>query len=294
VNQFHVFFTKPDSGDEIFEGYRGHWTVPGDAHEDDYALIYVAEQMEIVALARLTAPPFRDETNRFGWGLRAWWAKIAIVAMLKRPVPLAAIKEAAEVRGWKAWKSLRGRRHVIVPPKHRRWVSRFLAGYDSAAGRLLVASGTDDKGLPDAGADKPTRGSWTVERVIRDTRVGRILKGEYDGTCQVCRRQLIVAPGKFYAEAHHLRPLGKPHDGPDRLSNVLVLCSAHHVEFDHSLIAPDPRGLRLHTVHSAHPYQGKVLHVQARHSLDRRHLKYHWRLFQLAAKRFKSVERTHR
>ena len=38
--------------------------------------------------------------------------------------------------------------------------------------------------------------------------------------------------GRPYAEGAHIRPLGSPHDGPDKLENVLCLCPNHHVLFD--------------------------------------------------------------
>ena len=49
--------------------------------------------------------------------------------------------------------------------------------------------------------------------------------------CQVCG--VALKPQEFlYAEGAHIRPLGKPHDGPDSLDNNLCLCPNHHVLFD--------------------------------------------------------------
>jgi putative restriction endonuclease len=70
-----------------------------------------------------------------------------------------------------------------------------------------------------------------ISRVIRDTAVTRSVKRLYDYRCQVCGVQLDTPPGP-YAEAAHIRPLGRPHDGPDALENVLCLCPNHHVLFD--------------------------------------------------------------
>ena len=36
----------------------------------------------------------------------------------------------------------------------------------------------------------------------------------------------------MYAEAAHIRALGRPHDGPDTPDNMLCLCPNHHVLFD--------------------------------------------------------------
>jgi putative restriction endonuclease len=46
----------------------------------------------------------------------------------------------------------------------------------------------------------------------------------------VCGEQLKSAGG-FYAEATHIKPLGAPHNGPDKLDKLLCLCPNHHVLF---------------------------------------------------------------
>ncbi|TJZ42306.1 hypothetical protein FCH28_35515 [Streptomyces piniterrae] len=38
--------------------------------------------------------------------------------------------------------------------------------------------------------------------------------------------------GEAYSEAAHIQALGKPHDGPDTIGNVLCLCPNCHVLFD--------------------------------------------------------------
>lgn len=38
-----------------------------------------------------------------------------------------------------------------------------------------------------------------------------------------------------YAEAAHINPLGKPHNGPDVEGNILCLCPNHHVMFDNGV-----------------------------------------------------------
>lgn len=42
----------------------------------------------------------------------------------------------------------------------------------------------------------------------------------------------VADSGGPYAEAAHIRPLGRPHNGPDICSNILCLCPNHHVLFD--------------------------------------------------------------
>jgi putative restriction endonuclease len=72
-----------------------------------------------------------------------------------------------------------------------------------------------------------------VTRRIRDTAMARRVKEMYDHTCQFCGVRLVLPDGRAYAEGAHIRPLGKPHDGPDTEDNVLCLCPNDHFLFDH-------------------------------------------------------------
>lgn len=77
----------------------------------------------------------------------------------------------------------------------------------------------------------PKRIEVTIQRVLRNTELATRVKEMYDYQCQVCRMQVITNSG-LYAEAAHIRPLGRPHNGPDVLANILCLCPNHHVMFD--------------------------------------------------------------
>lgn len=81
------------------------------------------------------------------------------------------------------------------------------------------------------GSESPKRTTQTVQRVIRDSKLGRQLKKLYDYKCQVCDLQIETDAG-FYAEAAHIKPVGSPHDGPDLIENLLCLCPNHHLMFD--------------------------------------------------------------
>ncbi|MCB5910964.1 HNH endonuclease [Streptomyces pinistramenti] len=55
----------------------------------------------------------------------------------------------------------------------------------------------------------------------------------YQDTCQVCGVRLVVSPdGKAISEAAHIQALGKPHNGPDTIENVLCLCPNCHALLD--------------------------------------------------------------
>jgi len=87
--------------------------------------------------------------------------------------------------------------------------------------------------MPQVEAEElPERVEATVSRIIRDTDATRSLKRRYHYRCQVCALQIEAAPGFFYIEVHHIRPLGGGHNGKDNHSNMLVVCPNHHAMFD--------------------------------------------------------------
>lgn len=113
----------------------------------------------------------------------------------------------------------------------------------------------------------PTRRvETTVLRVVRDTELGKHVKRMYDYRCQVCRTRLECEGGP-YAEAAHIRPLGRPHNGPDVLGNLLCLCPNHHVLFDKG-------ALLIHDDFSLNGGAGR-LHVRRDHPVDQVYLQYH-------------------
>lgn len=112
-----------------------------------------------------------------------------------------------------------------------------------------------------------------VTRVVRDTAITRQIKSLYGYHCQVCD-VLINTPAGPYAEGAHIRPLGRPHNGPDALANALCLCPNHHVRFDRwqFALADD---LTLIGV------EGN-LQVDPRHRIGGEHVRYHRALYEAA------------
>ncbi|MFE9458209.1 HNH endonuclease [Streptomyces californicus] len=104
-----------------------------------------------------------------------------------------------------------------------------LAGYASASG-----------GLPDGEVDRGRvpRRTRTSSQPVRDSQLVERIKVMYGHACQVCGAR-IETQHSHYSEAAHIRGLGGPHYGPDRLSNLLCLCPNHHVEFDRLAIYID-------------------------------------------------------
>jgi HNH endonuclease len=108
----------------------------------------------------------------------------------------------------------------------------------------------------------PGRVSTVVSRIIRDTKLSRDLKKEYQWKCQICGTQIPLPGGRVYAEGHHLRPLGGDHCGPDIRENILILCPNHHTEFDYGAIAIDPKTMMVVHVdsHDQHHMKGLAYH----------------------------------
>ncbi|GLH97723.1 YDG/SRA domain-containing protein [Phytohabitans aurantiacus] len=136
----------------------------------------------------------------------------------------------------------------------------------------LVELESTDRPPPDVEAAGPAgRERAVIQRLIRSTPVANAAKRLNDYRCQVCGLRLETPTGP-YAEAAHIRALGRPHDGPDRLSNILCLCPNHHVLFDTGAIVVDEDGIVRDTISGQEI--GK-LRMDLGHAIDWTHLTYH-------------------
>jgi predicted restriction endonuclease len=98
--------------------------------------------------------------------------------------------------------------------------------------------------------DSPERSKQEIYRILRDTQISREVKGWYDSKCQICSQVIVLRDGTKYAEAHHIKPLGRPHNGPDIRSNVLCVCPTCHVKLDYGIILLAVSKLQLHRSHA--------------------------------------------
>jgi len=71
----------------------------------------------------------------------------------------------------------------------------------------------------------------------------------------------------IYAEGAHIRPLAKPHNGPDVVENILCLCPNRHVLFDGG-------GFGIDNDYTLIGIDGK-LNVNINHPIGIQYLKYH-------------------
>src|SRR5208282_131922 len=65
-------------------------------------------------------------------------------------------------------------------------------------------------------AEPPPRLLTEIYRVLRDTKLAFGVKQAHKYQCQICSHPpLKLSENKFYAEVHHIKPLGTPHNGLD-------------------------------------------------------------------------------
>jgi hypothetical protein len=95
----------------------------------------------------------------------------------------------------------------------------------------------------------PKKSKLNTYRILRDSLLCRELKHLHEDRCQICGIALVFAEGKTYSEAHHVIPLGAPHNGPDVSGNIIVVCPNHHAMLDYGAIRLSVNELRLHNKH---------------------------------------------
>ena len=131
-----------------------------------------------------------------------------------------------------------------------------------------------DHGPRTADYEPPNRTEYTTTRPVRDTKVSAMAKKLYDHRCQLCGDRRESRDGSPYAEAHHVKPLGDEHEGPDTASNVVVLCPNHHADFDYGRLRIDPESYEVtHAFDAA--VDSEQLTVAANHELDPQFFRYH-------------------
>lgn len=113
----------------------------------------------------------------------------------------------------------------------------------------------------------------------RDRKKAAILKQRYDNCCMFCGAKLQVAEDRFYSEAAHIKGLGEPHNGPDKSSNMLVLCPNHHLQFDRGILRLQKFGAayRINSKTAGDPLQDRTVNLL--HSIDDDCVKYHYDWF---------------
>ncbi|MGW3308914.1 YDG/SRA domain-containing protein [Streptomyces sp. NPDC001073] len=78
-----------------------------------------------------------------------------------------------------------------------------------------------------------------IQRLMRSVATSRRVKKLYDGECQLCGLRLLGPDGEPHSQGAHIRPLGRPHNGPDVEPNILCVCPNCHVRLDVGAVVVD-------------------------------------------------------
>ena len=132
------------------------------------------------------------------------------------------------------------------------------------------STAANDINLP----SQPERVEQRISRIIRDTAISSELKLLYDHCCQLCGTEIRLC-GRAYSEAHHIKPLGSPHNGDDNQDNLLCVCPNCHVMLDYAAIPLGPNLLKSikHDLKLANVAYHNQLHNEAMSRLPATHSK---------------------
>jgi len=153
------------------------------------------------------------------------------------------------------------------------WEEVGKSGFKICRFRLMYSGGNTNRRLAEEietgdEDDKPTvRREGTILRIIRDTKMARLVKELYNHECQVCSFTIDGKKSR-YAEGAHIKGLGKPHSGSDTMNNIICLCPNHHVMFDKGLFCINNDFTLLGQL------SGKLV-VKPQHKLKISNLEYH-------------------
>jgi putative restriction endonuclease len=157
------------------------------------------------------------------------------------------------------------------------WREEGEHGFQICRFRLLQNDGIElpeDTQLP-VSPEAAVRIDAFVSRLVRNTALARQVKKLHGDTCQICGIGVQLPFDELYSEGAHVRPLGRPHNGPDALENLLCLCPNDHVRFDSgALVISDTL-----QVHDRVTRKVVALRTRPDHRLSANHLAYHRDLY---------------
>lgn len=159
----------------------------------------------------------------------------------------------------------------------RWWVDKGKSGFKifrfalRKIGDKPISTPSGELPLP-ASHREPGRVESCTTRVVRDTYAAQAVKEIHHHECQACGTT-IERPGGLYAEAAYIRPLGRPHNGPDTADNILCLCPNCHVLFEGWAFSIGDDGSLLGAL------TGTLIEHEG-HTVNRDHLRYHRQLYE--------------
>ena len=158
----------------------------------------------------------------------------------------------------------------------RWWVDRGKSGFRIYCFALRkiddkpISTPAGELPLPTSNQEPDRVKSYTT-RIVRDTLASEAVKEAHQHVCQTCSTR-IERTGGAYAQAAYIRPLGRPHNGPDTAENILCLCPNCHVLFDGWAFAIEDDGSLIGAL------SGKLNEIE-NHEVNRQYLDYHRRLY---------------
>ncbi len=161
----------------------------------------------------------------------------------------------------------------------RWWADRGKAGFKIYRFALRkiddkpISTPAGELPLP-ASNQEPDRIKSYTTRIVRDTLAAEAVKDANQHVCQTCSTR-IERPGGAYAQGAYIRPLGRPHNGPDTADNILCLCPNCHVLFDGWAFAIEDDGTLIGALN------GCLIEVET-HTINRQYLAYHRHLYREA------------
>ncbi len=110
-----------------------------------------------------------------------------------------------------------------------------------------------------------------VNRLNRNISLSEKVKEIYNYRCQICNVFLKSPQGGIVIGAH-IKGLGKPHNGPDVIENMMSLCPNHHSQFDMFSFYIDPITLKIIGLEN---YEGKKINISKKHKIEKDFLAHH-------------------
>ncbi|THA25661.1 hypothetical protein E4198_13960 [Streptomyces sp. RKND-216] len=165
-------------------------------------------------------------------------AGLVVSGVLGRPV---RVIEGLGISGGKRKRATKGYKYRGLYSVEDHWMTPGIDGFQVCQFRL-VKLGVGEQPSPkplaprvdgETALEREARRYLLQQRLVRDTKAALQVKEMYNNTCQMCQERVVVSPqGSAYSEAAHIQAVGKPHNGPDIMENLLCLCPTCHVRFD--------------------------------------------------------------
>lgn len=274
------------------EGYVDNWTARKTGAVGDVYLFYFSKPIGAILGVGVAASDAWDIDGPFDWTTKNydWFREYEPLVSLDRPLAVAQLKNHRILKKWWDRQPYRGRKG-ISDARVRDLLCTMIVDQNPACLSVLreylkddvVTSGTNPVPqpirLPEMADDRdefPSRAVVANSRIIRNTAKADQLKQLYRFKCQFCGIRIATRSG-FYAEVHHLQPLGGEHRGPDSWGNMVVVCPTCHAKLDLLAMAIDPESRRVASFDQSS--LGRELKCRSNHRLSSKCLDYQWSAF---------------